>query len=105
MQDESVYDVRVTETAWEQLREHTRFLSGVSERAAARFVDEFIEKTGSLAQMPERCPWLNHDLLPFQKYRKLFFGKYHMALFEVHGKNVYVTAVIDCRQDFAWLLQ
>ncbi|MDR2615533.1 MAG: type II toxin-antitoxin system RelE/ParE family toxin [Oscillospiraceae bacterium] len=104
MQDEICYDVSIAEAAWEQLIEHARFLANVSGSAADRLVDEFIEKTNSLAKMPERCPWISHDMLPFQKYRKLFFGKYHMALFEIREKNVYVTAVVDCRQDYIELL-
>ena len=99
-----VYDVRITATAWEQMIEHARFLANVSEDSACRLVDEFVEKSGTLAQMPQRCPWFSHDVIPFQKYRKLFFGKYHLALFEIRDSTVYITAVVDCRQDYAWLL-
>jgi plasmid stabilization system protein ParE len=104
MQDEIDYEVNIAEIAWVQLMEHARFLANVSDSAANRFVDEFITKTNSLAQMPERCPWLEHELIPPQKYRKLFFGKYHMALFELRGHIVYITSVVDCRQDYYWLL-
>jgi len=84
--------------------EHSRFLAGVSERAANQLVDDFLIGTDSLRDMPGRCPWLTHDAIAFQKYRKLLFGNYHMALFEIRGNVVYVTAVVDCRQDYAWLL-
>jgi len=98
------YDVKITDTAWEQLLEHARFLVNVSENAASNLVDDLIEKTGTLKQMPERCPWLSHDNVPFQKYRKLFIGKYHLALFEIRGSIVYITAVVDCRQEYTMLL-
>jgi len=101
---DKIYDVEITTTAWEQMLEHSRFLAGISIDAASNLVDDFVESTSSLSQMPERCPWLVHDAIPFQKYRKIFFGKYHMALFEIQNDVVYVTAVIDCRQDYAWLL-
>ena len=105
MQDvDKLYEVRVTNTAWEQMLEHARFLANVSEDAATRLVDEFVRKSNTLTQMPERCPWFSHDAIPFQKYRKLFFGKYHLALFEIRESVVYVTAVVDCRQNFPWLL-
>jgi hypothetical protein len=94
----------ITDTAWEQMIEHARFLANVSILAAHGLVDEFVETTGSLTHMPERCPWLTHDAIPFQKYRKIPVGKYHLALYIIRGNTVYVTTVVDCRQDYAWLL-
>jgi plasmid stabilization system protein ParE len=99
-----LYKVKVTETAWEMLVSHARFLANVSVQATDRLIEAFIEGTDGLAEMPERYPWLDHDDIPFQKYRKLMFGKYHLALYEIQGNIVYVTAVVDCRQDYAWLL-
>ncbi|MDR1060528.1 MAG: type II toxin-antitoxin system RelE/ParE family toxin [Clostridiales bacterium] len=102
--DDKVYAVKITDAAWTQMIEHARFLANVSAGAAERLIDEFVQKTGELSRMPERCPWLVHGMMPFQKYRKSLFGKYHMALFEIHDDTVYVAAVVDCRQDFGWLL-
>jgi plasmid stabilization system protein ParE len=105
MHDENKhYAVIITETAWEMLVSHARFLANVSVPAANRLIDTFVEITDSLTIMPERSPWLEHDAIPFQKYRKLLFGKNYMALYQVQENTVYVTAVIDCRQDYVWLL-
>jgi len=101
---DKVYDVKITDTAWEHMMEHSRFLAGVSVNAANQLVDDLLESADSLKQMPERCSWLTHDAIPFQKYRKIFFGNYHMALFQIQGNMVYINAVIDCRQDYGWLL-
>ena len=101
---ETVYDVSVTDTAWDQLLEHARNLANVSSTAANKLVDDFVNKSATLNLMPERCPWLTHDMIPFQKYRKLFLGKYHIALFEIRGNIVYITAVVDGRQDYSWML-
>ena len=101
---DKAYNVKITDTAWEQMIEHARFLASVSEDAANRLIDEFVEKSSTLAHIPERCPWLTHDMIPFQKYRKLFIGRYHLALFEIRESTVYITAVVDCRQDYSWLL-
>ena len=100
-----IYDVKITDTAWGQMVEHARFLANVNADAANRLVDEFVESADSLSRMPERCPWMIYNSIPFQKYRKILFGRYHMALFEIRGNTVYITAVVDCRQDYAWLLQ
>jgi plasmid stabilization system protein ParE len=72
--------------------------------AANRLIDSFVEMTDNLSTMPERNPWLENEAIPFQKYRKLLFGKYYMALYEIGGNVVYITAVVDCRQDYSWLL-
>ena len=98
------YTVKITETAWEMLITHARFLANVSIPAANRLIETFVEITDSLAAMPERNPWLEHDAIPFQKYRKLLFGKHYMALYQIQENTVYVTAVMDCRQDYIWLL-
>ncbi len=98
------YTVKITETAWEMLISHARFLANVSIPAANRLIDTFVEITDSLAAMPERNPWLEHDAIPFQKYRKLLFGKNYMALYQIQENIVYVTAVMDCHQDYTWLL-
>ena len=99
-----LYTVKITETAWEMLVTHARFLANVSAKAANRLIDTFVEMTSDLAVMPERNPWLEHEAIPFQKYRKLLFEKRYLALYEVQGSIVYITAVVDCRQDYGWLL-
>ncbi len=53
-----LYTVKITETAWNMLVEHSRFLANVSVTAANRLIDTFIEMTGNLEIMPERNPWL-----------------------------------------------
>ena len=84
--------------------EYARFLANVSVQSANRLVDAFVETARTLVQNPERCPWLEHEALPFQKYRKILFGKHYLALYEIRGDTVYLAAVVDGRQDYAWLL-
>lgn len=98
------YTVRITETAWNMLLVHARFLANASESAANRLIDTFVETTKSLAAMPERNPWLEHEAIPFQKYRKLLFEKHYLVLYQIQESVVYITAVVDCRQDYGWLL-
>lgn len=57
-----------------------------------------------LAEMPDRNPWLEHEAIHFQKYRKLLCEKHYLTIYELQGSNVYITAVVDCRQDYGWLL-
>ncbi len=97
------YRVIVTETAWEMLIAQSRFLASVSMSAASRLIDGFVEATDTLVALPERNPWLEHDAIPFQKYRKMLFGKHYPALYQIEENTVYITAVVDCRQDYVWL--
>lgn len=98
------FTVNITEGSWEMLISHACFLANVSIPAANKLIDTFVEITVSLSAMPEYNPWLEHDAIPFQKYRKLLFGKHYMALYQIQDNTVYVTAVMDCRQDYTWLL-
>jgi len=98
------YTVIIGGPATEMLVQHARFLAGASETAAQRLVLEFKVKAKTLETMPGRCPWLSHPLIPEHKYKKLIFEKHYMLIFQIIGKNVYVDAMVDCRQDYIWLL-
>jgi plasmid stabilization system protein ParE len=103
-ENRKIYDVVITETAWEQILEHARFLAQVNIAAANRLVDDFAKSCEALAFMPERCPWLEHSDIPFQKYRKRLISKNYMALFLIQNETVYVASVVDCRSDYKWLV-
>jgi len=98
------YTVKITETAWDMLISHAHFLANVSVSAANGLIDTFVEMTDSLSAMPERNPWLENDTISFQKYRKFILGKYYIAVYEINGNDVYISAVVDSRQDYGWML-
>ena len=105
MQDNpEIFSVEVTETAWDMLVSHARYLAGVSVSAASNLIDAFVKATDSLKIMPERNPWLENEGFPFRKYRKMIFGRNFIALYETRGETVYVAAVVDGRQDYGWML-
>jgi len=68
------------------------------------FTPLVVKKAKALEYMPERCSWLTGNGIPKQKYRKLIFEKNYMLVFQVIGNNVYIDAMVDCRQDYRWLL-
>ena len=98
------YAVIIQNPAAQMLLEHARFLAQVSEDAALRLTDEFVNKAKTLEDMPERCPWLICDGIAERKYRKLIFEKHYMLVFQIVDKTVYVDAMLDCRTDYSWLL-
>ncbi|MEA4926966.1 MAG: type II toxin-antitoxin system RelE/ParE family toxin [Syntrophomonadaceae bacterium] len=98
------YQVLISDEAAQMLVFHARFLAQVSETAALSLIAEFNEKTKSLEQFAERNPWLSDPLVPAGKYRKLLMAQRYLLVYQVKGDRVYVDAVVDCRQDYGWLL-
>jgi len=98
------YTVIIQDPATEMLLSHTRFLAQVSETAAERLVEEFFRNAKTLEHMPDRCAWLVGDAIPLRKYRKLVFEKRYMLVFQIIEDEVYIDAMVDCRQDYSWLL-
>ena len=87
------------------LAEHAAFLAAVSPEAAEQLAVQFTAAAESLERMPERCAWLNGEMLPVNRYRKLLFGKRYLMIFTVDSDTVYVAYVVDCRQDYGWLIR
>jgi plasmid stabilization system protein ParE len=98
------YRVIISDEATQMLVSHARFLAQVSETAAQQLISEFNEKAKSLEKFPERNSWLFDPLVPAGKYRKLLMAKRYLLIYQVKWDNVYVDAVVDCRQDYGWLL-
>ncbi len=99
-----LYKVIISDEAVQMLVSHSRFLAQVSETAALQLITEFNEKAKSLEKFPERNPWLSDPLVPSSKYRKLLMTKRYLLIYQVRDSTVYVDAVVDCRQDYSWLL-
>ena len=82
-----------------QLLKHVEFLARVSIPAAKAFRSEFAEILTQLEENPFLFPPETDPNLPAGLYRKALFAKRYKALFSVDGTNVYLDAVVDCRQD------
>lgn len=98
------YRVVVSDRAVEMLVSCARFLANVSEQAAEELVTAFSEKAASLQQLPERCPWMDSAYIPKRKYRKLTLAETYLMIYQIKGDAVYIDYVLDCRQDYRWLL-
>jgi len=105
MEDENkIYIVFISDEAAQMLVSHARFLAQVSETEALQLIAEFNEKAKSLERFPERNPWLSDPLVPAGKYHKLLMSERYLLIYQVKGGKVYLDAVVDCRQDYGWLL-
>jgi hypothetical protein len=99
------YQVLVSPKANRMLIQHAAFLAGVSESAASELISDFTQDANSLSVLPERCPYLSDDLLPKRKYRKLLFSGHYLMLYQIIEDTVTIDYIVDCRQDYGWLIQ
>ena len=83
---------------------HAAFLAQVSPEAAEHLTAEFQTAAHSLETMPQRCPWLIGEYIPRNTYRFLLFEKRYMLIFQIIDNTVYADYVVDCRQDYGWLI-
>ena len=98
------YTVIISNEATQMLVSHTRFLAQVSENAALNLIAEFSKKAKSLEEFPDRNPWFSDPSIPYQKYRKLLISNRYLLIYQVKRGTVYVDYIVDCRQDYGWLL-
>ena len=105
MEQENEYQVIVSERAMKMLVFHSTFLAQVSPEAAERLVSSFETAANSLKVMPQRCPWLTGEYIPRNAYHFLVFEKRYMIVFQIKDMVVYADFVLDCRQDYGWLIR
>ena len=72
---------------------------------AERLTVEFQKAAKSLELMPQRCPWLKGEYIPRNVYRFILFEKRYMLIFQIADDVVYADYVVDCRQDYGWLIR
>ena len=104
MEPQNKYRVIVSERAKQMLVSHAAFVAQVSPEAAGRLVVPFEKTAGSLDTMPQRCPWFSGEYIPKNVYRCILFEKRYLLLLQIVDDSVYVDYVLDCRQDFSWLI-
>jgi len=83
------------------LLSHTEFLAHVSPAAARKLVQDFKIVKCKLAANPMQFPFaddLDAKGIPPETYRKCVFHGRYKAIFLVEGSNVFIDAIIDCRQ-------
>lgn len=101
---DSKYNVIVSDKAASMLINHVRFLANVSPDAAKRLHNDIITEIRALEFMPEGYPRFNCDEIPANKYRKKLAAKRYLLIYQIKDNAVYVDYVLDCRQDYKWLL-
>lgn len=98
------YNVIVSERAAQMMVSHSVFLAQASPSTAERLIDSFEAALNSLKDFSHRCPWFIGEYIPRNTYRFLLFEKRYIIIFQIKDDTVYVDYVLDCRQDYKWLL-
>lgn len=96
------YTVIVSDQARQILGQHPRFLAQADRRAVEK---RFLEEFRSLERMPQRYPFFDAEFIPPNRYHKLFVENSFLVLYQVRDDTVYVDWIVDCRQDYSWLLK
>lgn len=104
MSETPVYHVVVSDRAAQLLVQHAAFLAKISPDAANHLVEAFTEAANSLAEMPRRGAWFTAPYIPRNVYRYLTMDKRYLVLYQVREDTVWIDYVLDCRQDYRWLL-
>jgi plasmid stabilization system protein ParE len=105
MEKKPQYKVIVSDRARQMLAGHIRFLAQKSPSAARKVKNDLMDAIRFLSIMPERCPFLNTEFIPLNKYHKLFVEKRYLVLYQIKDRTVYVDYIVDCRQDYRWLVR
>ncbi len=105
MEKKLQYKVVVSDHARQLLGDHIRFLAQKSPVAARKVKNDLIDAIRSLHQMPERFPFLYAQYIPPNKYHKMFVKKWYLVLYQIKDQMVYVDYIVDCRQDYEWLVR
>jgi len=98
------YNVIISDRAKQMLGVNIKFLAQASPEGALKLKDNLLKAIRSLELMPQRCPFFNEPYIPSNKYHKLVVQDRYIILFQIKDSNVYVDYVLDCRQDYQWLI-
>ena len=99
------YKVIISDRAREMLSMHIRFLAQVNKPAAQKLKNPLVEEMRSLQDMPQRYPFFNDNYIPANKYHKLYVENWFLVLYQIKDDTVCVDRIIDCKQDYQWLLR
>ena len=95
------YNVILAKRADIMLLLHTDFLARASPNAARRLISDFKKVKLRLADNPFQFPFaddMDVSGIKTETYRKCLFSERYKALFVIEKNDVFVDAIIDCRQ-------
>lgn len=104
MSVDQYYKVVISDRVKRILASHIRFMAQMDSDVAKAKKKEIMDAMRSLNQMPQRFPFFNETYIIPNKYRKMFIQKWYIVLYQIKDDTVYVDYIIDCRKNYAWLM-
>ena len=105
MVQNKLYEVKISEEAQRGLGKIVSFVALNSIQAAKLLKKDIVAEISSLKMFPERTPFLEGEFIPFNKYHILVVRRSYLVIYQVKDDTVLVDYVIDCRQDYKWLIR
>ena len=105
MDQNKLYKVKISEEAQRGLGNIVSYVALNSIQAARVLKKDLVAEISSLKLFPERTPFLEGEFIPFNKYHKLVVRKNYLLIYQIKDDTVWVDYVIDCRQDYQWLIR
>ena len=87
------YKIKTYPAAKRDLKDIISHLNTLSPQAAINYYDLIVEKIGSLAEMPERCPFARDVILKAKGYRYLI-AKSYLVFFVFKDDTVQIRRII-----------
>ena len=98
------YEVIISDEARRQLGQCVLFIAKDNPKAAQQLRERLVSGIRSLETMPAGYPFFQEPYIPHNKYHKMFVENWYLILYQIRDRQVYVDYVIDCRQDYRWLV-
>lgn len=99
------YKVIISDRALRMLGSHIKFLARVNKKTASEKKQQIMSELRSLSSMPQRFPFFQEDYIPPNKYHKMFIDNWYLVLYQIKDDAVYVDYILDCRQEYSWLIK
>ncbi|MCL2249362.1 MAG: type II toxin-antitoxin system RelE/ParE family toxin [Oscillospiraceae bacterium] len=105
MSEHTSYSIEISDAALAMLDSHVNFLAQVSTDAAFKLMDKILGDIASLSEFPERYPVYDNKFISDSRYRKMLSAGRYLIFYEISASVVSVDYIVDCRQDYEWLIQ
>lgn len=97
------YKVKIYSAAKRDLNDIVSYLNTLSPQSAIEYYDLLVEKIGSLAEMPQRCPFVRDVALKAKGYRFLIVENY-LVFFVIQDDTVQIRRILYNKREYQWFL-
>ena len=105
MVQSKLYKVKISEEAQRGLGKIIGYVAINSIQAVRTLKKDIVAEISSLNLFPQRTPCLEGEFIPFNKYHKLVVRRSYLVIYQIKDETVLVDYVLDCRQDYQWLIR